>query len=105
MLGEVRIALAVAYASIMLVDSLMEMCGRYASIQERISAFPYFESNRVVQACLWAIMQMFVAYISISELFLGFTVAYVVMASASMRSIKRLLRATKAKPAMPAPPD
>jgi hypothetical protein len=99
MLEDVRIAVAGLYVLLMSADAFMELSGRYAKINVAIKAFPYFEGNREIQACIWGIMNACFAYYSVDNLFYIFGVMYIAMGAAGMHAVKRLRRVLMPKPA------
>jgi hypothetical protein len=97
MLGEVRIVVASLYALLMAIDTFMELSGRYAKVNVRIRAFPYLENRRTVNTCLWGMVHTVIAFLSTSNIVIGFVVLYLIMGTAGMGAVKRLLRVLKFK--------
>jgi len=101
MVEDVRIVIAGLYAMLMSVDSFMALSGRYARVDIVWNVFPYFEDNRAIQACIWGVGHICIAYASIHEYFYLFGLLYIAMCSAGALAVKRLWRVLRPKPAQP----
>lgn len=98
MLEEIRIAVAGLYVLLMATDTFMELSGRYANLSVRLNSFPYLENRRTLNACLWGMAHTVIASLSVSNIVIGFVVLYIIMCTAGMSAVKRLLRVWRPKP-------